>query len=285
MTTLGCTSPHIATRTDDSALVCVDLERPRRDAVGDFLLGGSINSAIDRLFAADLVTAHPHLPQLTITAAGWDSDAAQTMLDRRIRHFLILGTGGFPIWSSHCTLATLHQAQARIVVIEHDPVTRNLHELVDGGAAAGRAYVLHVPAEQNHALLQLPAVADLVAGGAPVGILATGLLRPAGLTLATILSLLTAAPLGNVLALTQLTSTGHNHPDGAIAPVAARFADAGIPIAVGAPTAVEAAIRPFRHLTRAGEVDAVGAPTPPTGAGLLTVLLTGCAAASYRTSR
>jgi hypothetical protein len=285
VTTLSCTSSHRATQTDDSARAAIDLECPRRDAVGDYLLGGSINSAVDRRFAADLVTAHPRLPQLAITAAGWDRDAAQVMLDRHIRHFLILGTGGYPIWSSHCTLATLHQEQARIVVIEHDPVTRNLHKFIDGGAAADRADVLRVPAGQHHALPQLPAVADLLAGGAPVGILATGLLRPAGITLATILSLLTAAPPGSMLALTQLTTIGHDSPDNDIAPVAAHFADAGIPFAVEGPTAVEAALRPFRRLTLAGEVDAVGPATPPAGSGLLTVLLTGCAAASYRTSR
>ncbi|MEV7043952.1 SAM-dependent methyltransferase [Amycolatopsis sp. NPDC051061] len=279
----GPSSPETI-RTPDAWRVGVDLECPRRDAVGDHLLGGSLNSAIDHLFAADLVTAHLYLSQLAVAAAAWDRDAAQMMLDRHIRHFLILGTSGFPLWSSHCTLASLHDAQARIVVIEHDPVTQHLHGLVDGGAAADRALVLHVPARRHHALRQLREVAALLACGAPVGILATGLLRPDGLPLAMILSLLTAAPPGSILALTSLTTTDQ-HP-GHVAPIAARFADAGIPIVVDDPAAVDAALGPFRRLTPdAGEDGAAWASALPTGPTLRTAVLTGCATTTYRTSR
>ncbi|VVJ22663.1 Uncharacterised protein [Amycolatopsis camponoti] len=272
------TAPGNATTTGlHHKKVGVDLESPRRDPVGDYLLGGSINSAADRAFAADLVAAHPKLPQLTATAARWDHDAAQLMLDQGTGHFLILGTGGMPLWASHTTLASLHAARARIVVLEHDPITRHLHDLVDGGDAADRALVLHVPAERHHVLPQLPEVAELLASGTPVGILATGLLRPAGITLATILSLLTAAPPGSWLALTQLTT---GHPDNDIAGVAARFADAGIPIAVAAPRAFDAAIAPFRLRSTVDEGDAAETPSPSTAPGMQTMLLTANAAAS-----
>ncbi|MFI5591230.1 SAM-dependent methyltransferase [Amycolatopsis sp. NPDC051758] len=249
----------------------VDVESPRRDPVGDYLLGGSIKSAVDRDFAAGLVAAYPQLPRLAATAARWDRDAAQLMLDQSIGHFLILGTGGMPLWANHAALASLHTARARIVVLEHDPVTRHLHDFVDGGAAADRALVLHVPAERHHVLPQLPEVAELLACGAPVGVLATALLRPAGITLATILSLLTVAPPGSQQALTQLT-IGHSDDD--VAEVAARFADAGIPIAVAAPGALDATIAAFQLRGTVDEGDAAAMPSPSTAPGVQTVLLT-----------
>lgn len=227
----------------------INLERPRRDAVGDYLLGGSVNSAIDRTFAADLVAAHPHLPRWAIAAACWDRDAAQAMLDQQIRHFLILGTGGFPIWSSHSTLTTLHQAGARIVVIEHDPVTRHLHDLVDRGAAVGRAHLLCVAAESHHALAAQPAVTPLLTGDTPLGILATGLLRPSGIHVATILSLLNTAPTGSLAAITQLTHHDNSTPEANdVSALAAPFAEAGIPIAVDDHLAADQLLNDFAHL-------------------------------------
>ncbi|SEF38124.1 S-adenosyl methyltransferase [Amycolatopsis pretoriensis] len=224
-------NPRLVSGSQDSAEV--DIERERRDAVVDYLLGDSHNSSIDRMFADTLVAGNPQLPRLAIVAAAWDRTAAQTMLDHGLRRFLVLGTGGFPIWARSSTLADLHDAGARIVVVEHDPVTRHLHALVDHGAAAGRAHVLHLPAHRHHNLATAPAVAPLLAGDAPLGILATGLLRPADIRLADILSLLDSAPPGSLAAITQLTQRADDNPAGTdVARLAARFVAAGIPIAV-----------------------------------------------------
>jgi hypothetical protein len=218
--------------------VGVDVESPRRDAVGDYLLDGSLNTAVDRMFADRLLAEHPQLPRVTRSVATWDHSAAETMLDRGLRHFLVLGTGGLPLDAGSSTLADLHDAATRIVVIEHDPVTRALHDLIDRGAAAGRAHLLCLPADRHHDLAATSAVADLLASGAPLGILATGLLRPAGIRLAAILALLEDAPSGSLAAITQLTAHGTDDLEDADAsapgpnPLAARFATAGIPIAV-----------------------------------------------------
>lgn len=218
--------------------VPVDIESPRRDAVGDYLLDGSLNTAVDRIFADRLLAEHPQLPRVARSVATWDRSAADTMLDHGLRHFLVLGTGGLPLWAHSSTLADLHDAGARIVVVEHDPVTRGLHDCIDRGAAAGRAYVLCLPADRHHDLAAISAVADLLASGAPLGILATGLLRPAGIRLAAILALLEGSPSGSLAAITQLTAHGTDDLDDAdvsdpgASSLAARFAQAGIPLAV-----------------------------------------------------
>ncbi|WIV60681.1 SAM-dependent methyltransferase [Amycolatopsis nalaikhensis] len=218
--------------------VHVDIESPRRDAVADYLLDGSLNTAVDRDFADRLLAEHPQLPRVARSVATWDRSAAETMLDRGLRHVLLLGTGGLPLWAHSSTLTDLHDAGARIVVIEHDPITRGLHDCIDRGAAAGRGHVLCLPADHHRDLAATPAVADLLASGAPLGILATGLLRPAGIRLAAILTLLEGAPSGSLAAITQLTAHGADDLDDADAsdpaasPLAARFATAGIPIAI-----------------------------------------------------
>jgi hypothetical protein len=255
----------------DGALV--DIERPRRDAIVDYLLGDSHNTAIDRMFTDTLVAEHPQLPPLAITAAAWDRTAAQTMLDHGLRRFLLLGTGGFPIWARSSTLADLHDAGARIVVVEHDPVTRHLHDLVDVCAAAGRAHVLHRPADRPRDLATDPAVAQLLAGVAPLGILATGLLRPAEIRLADILSLLDSAPPGSRAAITQLTHAGDHKLGGIdVSRLAARFAAVGIPIAVEARPAIAQLLRDVTHPAASS-----GPPASPdrdaTSAVLLTALL------------
>ncbi|MCR6488330.1 SAM-dependent methyltransferase [Amycolatopsis sp. OK19-0408] len=220
-------------RAQDGERVHPDIESPRRDAVVDYLLDGSLNTAIDRIFADRLIAEHPQLPRLAIAAAAWDRAAAQAMLEHGLRHFLVLGTGGLPIWAHSSTLADLHDAGARIIVIEHDPVTRNLHDHIDRGAAAGRAQVLSLPADRHHDLAATSSVTDLLTAGAPIGILVTGPLRPAGIRLATILALLDKAPPHSVAAITQLTDHGAGVPDGTdVSLLARRFAEAGIPLAV-----------------------------------------------------
>lgn len=222
----------------------LDVESPRRDAIVDYLLGHSLNSVIDRDFADKLIAEHPHLPRLAIAAATWDNTAAQTMLDHGLRRFLVLGTGGFPIWARPSTLADLHEEGAQIVVIEHDPITLQVHNHIDRGAAADRADVHHLPAHRHHDLATEPAVARLLTRDAPLGILATGLLRPAGIPLAAILSLLDAAPAGSLAAVSQLADAAHGnrrdtHPGGLVA----LCADEGIPVAVEAPGTVDHQLR------------------------------------------
>jgi hypothetical protein len=234
----------------------VDIERPRRDAVTDYLLGGSLNTAIDRMFAADLVTAFPHLLQVAVTAAEFDRDAAQAILDRGIRRFLILGTGGLPITTGPSTLTTLHEAGARLVVIEHDPITKNVHDLADNGAATERAQVVYVPPAQCGGLARHPAVVDLLSSGEPVGISATALLRPRKLNLAAIVSLLQQAAAGSVLAITQLITPAHDPGIAAsLADIATRFDQADIPIAVTDRAEADKHLGVLRHLPT-GEPDA-----------------------------
>ncbi len=222
-----------------------DVEAPRLDPVADCLLGGSLNSQFDRDFTADLVAAFPRLPQLAITAASWFRDAAQDMLDRGIRRFLVLGTGGLPITAGPSTLSTLHEAGARLVVVEHDLITWYLHHVADKGAAAGRARVLCVPADQHHDLAQRPVVADLLRSSQPVGILATALLRPRDHNLATILSLLDETAPTSVLAVTQLVTDADTKLSG----LADRFEQKGIPISVIDRAAVDRQLGPLRRLT------------------------------------
>ncbi|WP_103343793.1 SAM-dependent methyltransferase [Amycolatopsis sp. CA-126428] len=220
-------------RTHEGEHVTVDIESPRRDAVADYLLDGHFNTAVDRIFADRLLAEHPQLPRVARSVATWDRHAAGTMLDRGLRHFLVLGTGGLPIWAGSSTLADLHEAGARIVVIEHDPVTQGLHDRIDRGAAAGRSHVLCLPAHRHHDLATTPTVTDLLADGAPLGILATGLLRPAAIGLTAILALLDSTPCGSLAAITQLTAHGTTDPDDTGTSVlAARFAEAGIPLAI-----------------------------------------------------
>ncbi|MBE8523040.1 SAM-dependent methyltransferase [Amycolatopsis sp. H6(2020)] len=244
-------------RAQDGERVHVDIESPRRDAVADYLLDGHLNTTVDRLFADHLLADYPQLTQLALTAATWDRRAAAAMLDHGLRHFLVLGTGGLPIWAHSSTLTDLHDAGARIVVIEHDPVTQHLHNRIDHGSAAGRAHVLCLPADRHHDLALTPAVTLLLAAGAPLGILATGLLRPAGTRLAAILALLDSAPSGSRAATIQLIAHGTADQDhiGASS-LGARFAEAGIPLAIEHRLAADQLLGDIAHITTDSVVSA-----------------------------
>ncbi len=237
-------------RAHDGTRVHVDIESPRRDAVADYLLDGHLNTTVDRLFADQLLADYPQLPRLALAAASWDRRAAAVMLDHGLRHFLVLGTGGLPIWAHSSTLTDLHNAGARIVVIEHDPVTQHLHDHIDHGAAAGRAHVLCLSSDRHHDLALTPAVTHLLTAGAPLGILATGLLRPAGIRLVTILALLDSAPSGSRAAITQLITDGPDDQDhvGASS-LGARFAEASIPLAVENRLAADQLLGDLPHTT------------------------------------
>ncbi|WP_410595445.1 SAM-dependent methyltransferase [Amycolatopsis sp. lyj-23] len=251
-------------RPADGAVL--DIESPRLDAIVDYLLGYSHNSVIDRDCGNALIADHPHLPRLAATAATWDRTAAHTMLARGLRRFLILGTGGFPIWAGSSTLADLHDAGAQIVVIEHDLITRHLHTVIDHGAAADRANVLHLPAHRHHDIAAELAVARLLTGPAPLGILATGLLRPASIPLAVIVALLDAAPAGSLAAISQLTASARGDEcDTHAGGLAARNTDDGGPIAVEDADGVDRQLRDLVHLA-----DGCGLPfaAGSDGAGL-----------------
>ncbi|MFF1612236.1 hypothetical protein ACFVYA_31020 [Amycolatopsis sp. NPDC058278] len=124
----------------------VDVEPPRRNTSGGRLLGTSRNSAVGCIVATSPRATHQCLPQLVVATVSWDLDAAQMVVDRQVREFLDLGTGGVALWARHSTLSALSEAGAQIVAIEHDrrqplaPVIRATWLLQ--GTAFGLALVL-----------------------------------------------------------------------------------------------------------------------------------------------
>ncbi|WP_410570432.1 hypothetical protein [Amycolatopsis sp. cmx-4-61] len=231
-----------------------DVDRLRLDAVAVALRGGgSLDAGRDRTFMTGLVTEFPRLPQLAITAAGWSRDAAQEMLDRGIRAFLALGidNGELLTTAGLSALSILSAAGAQVVVIEHDQDTHGIRDF--GGH---------------------PMVAQLLASGEPVGILATAVLRPRDHDLAAILALLDAAPPASLLALTQITTNDHDDsPERAW--LAMYFEQAGIPISVERHCVVEEMLCQRMRLG-VGSADTEDQPTrncDEMTSGLTTALL------------
>src|SRR5579875_2063766 len=174
----------------------------------DYLLGGYHNFPSDRA-AADAATAiYPDFPLVMQANRAFLRRAVTFLIEQGIDQFLDLGSGIPTAGNVHEVAARLNPA-ARVVYVDNDPVavTHSAALLRDNPLAT----IVQADVTDAEALLQRPAVRDLLDFGRPLGVLLLSLLHfiPDDATADGLVRALRArmAP-GSYLALTHTTYEG-----------------------------------------------------------------------------
>ncbi|WP_197288420.1 SAM-dependent methyltransferase [Nocardia sp. NRRL S-836] len=97
-----------------------DLARANAARVHDWLLGGSFNTPIDRVVAAQIESIWPSLRQILRASRAFLGLAVEHMLERGVRQFVELGAG-LPM-SGHVHHLVRDQDEATVVYVDKDPV-------------------------------------------------------------------------------------------------------------------------------------------------------------------
>ncbi|WP_051766509.1 SAM-dependent methyltransferase [Saccharothrix syringae] len=189
---------------DDTATA--DFDRPNAARIHDWLLGGTLNTPIDRDAAATALTRAPALRELARAGRTFLHRAVQHMLDAGIRQFLDLGAG-LPTMTPTHRIAHRHDPAIPVVYVDHDPATTARTNLLldDTPTALG----IHADLRHPDRVLDHPDTRRLLHPTQPTGLLAVDILdtlpdhdRPGRV----LQHYLDALPSGSIVALTHLTA-------------------------------------------------------------------------------
>lgn len=148
--------------------------RPSSARIYDALLGGNHNFAADREAAGKLLEVMPYAAELSRANRAFLNRAVTYMIDAGVRRFLDIGSGIPTVGNVH-EIAQARVPGARVVYVDIDPVAVAHSEeiLKDNPAAIAVQADLRAP----EAVLEEPAVRDLLAPGEPVGLLLVSMLH------------------------------------------------------------------------------------------------------------
>jgi hypothetical protein len=145
-----------------------DLTRASAARVRDWLLGGTLNTPIDRFVGRQIESVLPSIRQLLHAGRAFLRLAAAHMLERGIRQFLELGPG-FPMAGQVHQLIQERQLDATVVYVDRDPAVVGLGESALRGVR--RAAFVHADLLQPHAVLDHEETRRLIDLAEPVGLL------------------------------------------------------------------------------------------------------------------
>ncbi|HET8620537.1 MAG TPA: SAM-dependent methyltransferase [Acidimicrobiales bacterium] len=186
----------------------VDTRVARSARVYDYLLGGTVNFAVDREAAAHVAGAVGGLDVArTIVRANRDflgEVVRHLAAEVGIRQYLDIGTG-IPARDNVHEVAQRAVPEARIVYVDHDPIVlAHAHRLLDGTSAGATAYVHGDLRDPGPILEQAAQTLDL---GQPVAVILVGVLhfvRDTEDPYAIVARLMEAVPSGSYLAISHL---------------------------------------------------------------------------------
>jgi SAM-dependent methyltransferase len=117
----------------------LDLDKPNSARVYDFLIGGTLNYAIDRQFARKVTDALPRAAWICRENRSWLRRAVQFGIEQGIRQFLDIGSGMPTVGHVH-EIAQAADPAARVVYVDNEPVAVAHSEIVlDGNEYAAMA--------------------------------------------------------------------------------------------------------------------------------------------------
>ena len=148
--------------------------RPSSARIYDALLGGNHNFAADREAAKKLLEAIPYAAELARANRAFLNRAVNFMIDAGVRQFLDIGSGIPTVGNVH-EIAQARVSDARVVYVDIDPVAVAHSEeiLRDNPWAVAVQADLRFP----EAVLDTPAVRDLLDRTQPVGLLLVSMLH------------------------------------------------------------------------------------------------------------
>ncbi|GAA1343071.1 SAM-dependent methyltransferase [Saccharothrix algeriensis] len=191
-----------------------DFDRPSPARAHDWLLGGTLNTAVDR-DAADLALRRlPGLRELARLNRAFLHRAVRHLLAAGIRQFLDLGSG-LPTMAPAHHVTRAHDEAIPVVYVDHDPTTLAHARLLLEDSPA--AVIVDADLRDPGRVLRHPGVAGRLDPDRPLGVLAVDVLdalpdddHPERLADA----YLAALPPGSAFALTHLTADHRPEPTG-----------------------------------------------------------------------
>ncbi|MGW7577314.1 SAM-dependent methyltransferase [Streptomyces sp. NPDC054765] len=184
----------------------IDTSRPHPARMYDYYLGGWDNYEVDRVAAERVIEVHPEVRIGARTNRAFMRRAVRALAAGGIRQIIDIGTG-IPTSRNTHEVARETAPDTRVVYVDNDPIVAT-HAGARLTNTEGTAFVLG-DVRDPKALLDHPAVRELIDFGRPVGLLLVAVLHfirddedPAGLVAA----LADALPAGSHLVLSHATA-------------------------------------------------------------------------------
>lgn len=114
---------------DEYARRGIDLDKPSAARVYDYILGGELNYAVDRMFAEQVLTVQPNARERARLNRQWLRRVVRFGLDQGIRQFLDIGSGMPTVGHVH-EVAQAVDPDARVVYVDNEPVAVAHSEIV-----------------------------------------------------------------------------------------------------------------------------------------------------------
>ncbi|GIJ78744.1 S-adenosyl methyltransferase [Micromonospora phaseoli] len=192
----------------------VDMSAPSIARVYDFMLGGKDNFAVDRAVAEHALRITPDGPQAAQANRAFLRRVVRFLAaEQGVDQFLDLGSG-LPTQGNVHQVATSHDAQARVVYVDNDPIV-----LAHGRAllaSDGAATVIQADIRSPEAILEHPEVRQFLDFDRPVGLLLFAILhhlRDDEDPKAVATRLIEPLPSGSYVAISHFRDPGERHPD------------------------------------------------------------------------
>jgi SAM-dependent methyltransferase len=114
---------------DELARRGIDLDKPNAARVYDYILGGELNYAVDRMFAEQVLSAQPNARERAQLNRQWLRRAIRFGMDNGIRQFLDIGSGMPTVGHVH-EVAQAIDPRSRVVYVDNEPVAVAHSEIV-----------------------------------------------------------------------------------------------------------------------------------------------------------
>lgn len=146
--------------------------RAQSHRIVDYMLGGGLNFAADRIATHQALAHAPHLQESAWATRSFLHRAVRTLLTRGIRQFVDLGTTVAAAGSTH-QIATGSNSWARVIYVDSDPLTHTLATMLLADTPHGAVQSDARDAAACAGFIRATEVLDL---RLPVCVLAVGLL-------------------------------------------------------------------------------------------------------------
>jgi hypothetical protein len=107
----------------------IDLDRPNAARVYDYMLGGKLNYAIDRMFADQLLALRPNAKKMAVLNRRWLRRAVRFGAEQGIRQFLDIGSGMPTVGHVHEVVQEI-DPESKVVYVDNEPIAVAHSEIV-----------------------------------------------------------------------------------------------------------------------------------------------------------
>ena len=230
---------------DEHAKRGIDLERPNAARVYDYMIGGRLNYAVDRMFADRILDVLPNAKHMALVNRAWLRRAVRFAAEQGVRQFLDIGSGMPTVGHVHEVVQSIDPA-ARVVYVDNEPIAVAHSEIVLEGNE--NAAMVQADAEYPDEVLDHPTTEALLDFSEPVMVIMAAFIHfipdsrdPAGL-IAAYRDVL--AP-GSYLALSSGTGGGQGEESRRSV---ALYEKSGTPLALRSPDELRALVKGFEIL-------------------------------------